>query len=473
MRNFISSQSFLETRHLRCKYLLFLLLILVCGVGMAKLVSQSSLLSLAVTISLIFIALSFVRLDLGLMLLVIYAPFHQTFIDFFPSAPTTAWKEAGLLLILVIWMSTIVLRRKKLPLKTPLSLPIFAFLMVAFVQFVNSPTLLKGIFGLKSTVAFIPAYFIAASLGLTKRKIKQLVLIMIIVVGLSAIYELFKFHAPLDWFPTGPRMPQHIAGIYRIHFSSSIPCSVLIFFLAIGFFVSSSSRGAKFLSVTAACVMFITLMYSLARLWWILIAVGLIFMSISKKEQKFLYLIPIAILVVFFIFPPFIWERAISITNLYDPSLQSRIQQVKTSLAYASRHPLGAGIGAISSDKYVHLTKLVGISNVRSLFPTENGFLTILVEMGVVGLGVYIWFIFSIFKQGFKIFHSLTDNFLRWLALGILSSCFVFFLSQFFNESLLFYPMNFYFWFLLGLLMALRQTELKENSFRENTTDKK
>ena len=160
-------------------------------------------------------------------------------------------------------------------------------------------------------------------------------------------------------------------------------------------------------------------------------------------------------------------------TDMYDPSLQSRLQQVRTSLAYASKHPLGVGIGAISSDKYIHLVEVVGRSNVNSLFSTENGFLTVLVEMGVVGLGVYIWLMFSIFKQGFKIFRGLTDNFLKWLALGLLSSCFVFFVSQFFNESLLSYPMNFYFWFLLGLLMALRQAELKENSFRENTTDKK
>ena len=473
MSDFGADQSFPEILRSKWKYLLFLLFILVFEVGMAKFLCRSPLLSLAVPILLVFIVLSFFRLDLGLLLLLIYAPFHQAYIDFFPSTLITSWKEGALILILVIWLSKIVLRREQLPLKTPLIIPTFAFLMVALVQFVNSPSLVKGIFGLKSAAAFIPAYFIAANLQLTKREVKRLVLIMIVVVSLSAIYELFKFFAPLSWFPTGLRIPRHVAGIYRIHFSSAVPCSVFMLFLTIGFFTSSSSKGVRFFSIIAACVMFTVLMYSLVRLWWILIGIGLIFMSISRKEQKLLYLIPLGILVVFFIFPPFVWQRAVSITDFYDPSLQSRIQQASRSLAYASKHPLGVGMGAISSDKYRHLAKFVGSSTVSSLFSTENGFLTILVEMGVVGLGVYIWFMFSVFKQGFRIFHSLTDNFLRWLALGILSSCFVFFLSHFFNESLLFYPMNFYFWFLLGLLMALKQTELKENSFRENTTDKR
>lgn len=82
----------------------------------------------------------------------------------------------------------------------------------------------------------------------------------------------------------------------------------------------------------------------------------------------------------------FVQDKILGIAD--DPSTMSRVYMWQSSLAMARAYPLGIGLGEF--DRVYPAFRVAGTYS--GLIQSHNGYLTLLVELGVLGLVAYAWF---------------------------------------------------------------------------------
>jgi cell division protein FtsW (lipid II flippase) len=82
------------------------------------------------------------------------------------------------------------------------------------------------------------------------------------------------------------------------------------------------------------------------------------------------------------------------------------------------------------------------------------------VQMGALGVLLYVWIFVLIWKHGLGIYRTLSDPLLKGVAAGILGYLTATTFSNFLSGSPSAYPVvDLYFWFLVGVLMSLKRIQ--------------
>lgn len=241
------------------------------------------------------------------------------------------------------------------------------------------------------------------------------------------------------------------SGFSRIFFQSHIYMLILFFFIG-GWFSLSSLKERKILtersiifpySVFAACLLVIFLSYS--RSFWVgtvVTATMLLTWLVMKERVGLRRIIALtALLIVTFALD---YAVAFGIVNIPLPGnlgigagslLTERTKNITEEPAAASRWSLleplytaskahlliGSGLGTTVT--YHSEDPRVLESNPNGLYTTyafEWGYLDLLLKFGLVGVGVFLWFIIVLFRNGLQMMKKSVEEHRE--ALGILSS---------------------------------------------------
>ncbi len=199
-----------------------------------------------------------------------------------------------------------------------------------------------------------------------------------------------------------------------------------------------------------------------------------------KNFQKHLakkFIIPFVIIFIFFVISPLINKgfsllrvgfkenfitRAKSIYDLNEPSNAGRIKIWKETLVFSASHPLGAGFGnfisifGLADNKEYEM--LAGEINERYNLPkrfvsAHNLYLQILVEAGLVGLLVLVWYFGTIIKYLWRFvkFYKKQEDFLVYFVAGALVMVLWVLGSAFFDVTLFNDKVLIYFLTYIGL----------------------
>ena len=116
-------------------------------------------------------------------------------------------------------------------------------------------------------------------------------------------------------------------------------------------------------------------------------------------------------------------------------------------------HPiLGVGLGAMPIEYHKYMVAKVGKPGKEFTHHGFNVFVDIGTEMGILGLGAFLWFIAAFVWQIFKHLRVIKDSFLGNMLLACSAACVAVFL-QMQTETGPFWANNF--WCLLGLSLAI------------------
>ena len=128
-----------------------------------------------------------------------------------------------------------------------------------------------------------------------------------------------------------------------------------------------------------------------------------------------------------------------------------RVELTRTGLRMFADHPVfGAGVGL-----YYSLSNTYASRELREFFPRENAhnnFLQILAELGIVGLGLFAWVIWSVGRLAWPPFISGRAS--AELA-GSVAGLLVFLVTCLMGHPLLIREIAYAFWMMLGLAAAL------------------
>ena len=367
--------------------------------------------------------------------------------------------------LIISFLTKKVLKKERLLTNTPLNIPLLLLFLITCLSFLNSinyfDTLKGGVFRL---IGYILIFFIIVGEINDPRHIKRIVFAIsagIILASFDGIWQVLtekdfiRGYAPVINIglvrATAAFKDSNLLGIYLSAFTP------LIFGLNLYYFKNKQKLTFTFVSLIALIGIILT--YSRPTL--LAIYVVLFFLGVARKDK-----ILISLLIIFTLLSPFLlpksvknWATEVRYNPLRFICNDDRIAVYRNSFYMIKDHPF-IGLGANTYMKnYKKYREPVEYRNVvtQDYMYAHNNFLHMAAEIGLIGLGFFIWLLYKLFMECKNIYRKLEDGYMKIVSLS-LSACMIAFLVNGLTESSLYYSrVAIIFWYIMGLALALNK----------------
>ncbi len=357
-----------------------------------------------------------------------------------------------------------IITRQEVIIKTKLNLPILFLFLITCLSIINSINLrdtLKG--GIFRSLLYISIFFIVAGEIKNSAHVKRIIASMLGGLVLASVDGIWQVLTGADFMGYHPvsfiGLLRATASFkdpntYGIYLSAIAP---LLFGLALYYFKGSKRIAGIFLSLPVLIA--IVLPYSRPTL--LAVYAALFFLGIVGKSKVLIISLIIFALVSPFMLPKSVKEfaRAVDYNPVRFMCNDDRIAVYQHSLNMIKDHPiigLGANTYMKNYKKYKNNPEYRNVVTSDYLY-AHNNFLHIAAEIGLVGLAIFIWLLYELFRQCRRIFKGLDNHFLKVVSLS-LTGCLIAFLVNGLTESSLYSSrVASIFWFIAGFAIALNK----------------
>jgi len=328
------------------------------------------------------------------------------------------------LLLFAGWLIKVLREGKISWQKTPLNLPIFIFLLISGLStlFSVSPRLslwgMHGFYfeGFLSFLCYGIIYFVTVNFITEKMKVLKTILIASVIVSLYALVQATGITF-FVWRGTQP-YPRVWSTFGNPNFLG--PYLIMVIPVYLIFLIKAETIKKKLLYSLFTLFSVLALIFTYSRAAWLGMVTGLIVFTllINKKQLKtnivFLVSIIVFSIVLTSIYPRFylrtqqrtttlkpIVERAVSTIDFNEPGITARFSAWETTIKMALKRPLlgfgpdtlGVSFRRFMSKDYEELA-----GRFRTAGYAHNEFLQYAATMGLVGLGAYLFLLFTFFR---------------------------------------------------------------------------
>lgn len=346
-----------------------------------------------------------------------------------------------------------------------LSLPLlFLFLITCLsaIHTISMQDTIKG--GILRLLWYILIFFITAEEVKDKRHVRMILLFMFLGAVLASGNGIFQVITGRDFIrgykpilnigllrATASFKDANILGIYLSAIAPAI-FGLTLFYL----------KGIKRIAMIFICLLVlagIALTYSRPTL--LAVYIVMFFFGLARKNRALIFILIMFTLISPFILPKSVkeWAREVEYNPLRFMCNDDRIAIYRNSLNMIKAHPiLGVGANAFmkSYKKYKESPEYRNIVTLDEI-KAHNNFLHMAGEIGLIGLGIFIWLLYRLFKQSKRIYNSLRDDYLKTVSLCLMA-CLIAFLVNGLTESSLYYSVvAMLFWYLSGLSLSLKK----------------
>jgi putative inorganic carbon (hco3(-)) transporter len=191
----------------------------------------------------------------------------------------------------------------------------------------------------------------------------------------------------------------------------------------------------RIMLLVAGGMMTLSMVYSGTRAAYVLLPVGGIFYTIiTLKRNIIIFSIVGLIFGAIFINIPTGNVNIIRIQSAFKPgedaSYNTRKRNQKMIQPFLWSHPMGGGMGSTGD-----WGERFSPGSFLSKFPPDSGYMRIVVEMGPIGLAIYLFLLFTVLMEGVKNYFAMNDPKLKNLLLGILCVTFALLVANFPQEA--------------------------------------
>ena len=380
---------------------------------------------------------------------------------------------------LMLWGFNILKKEEFKIVSNPLNIPVLSFMAICILSLIWSDSPFVSLKELPLFLAGPLLYFIIVNNKFNQRQINRIIAIVVIVGTLFGIYGILQYNGIDFSFWIGNFGRGKVFGLFGNagYFSEYLILSLPI---AISLFLVTKNKIIKLLLLVGILAIGSTIVLTFTRTPYLALVISFTFMGffffISRrktffKENKKIF--TVILLASLFIIPTSLNEKGtvlskikerVSITQLRNTfSTGRRIAIWKyTSLMIKDRPLLGSGIGTFKYNTLRYQAKFFDQGENRSLYPygiadkTHNEYLQLGAELGIIGLIIFIWLIFTYFSYGLKVLKKSKDNiFQQGIIIGLMGSVIVFLVDCIFWFPLHHSFTSFLFWLYLSLLVAI------------------
>ena len=418
---------------------------------------------------------------IALVILVPIAFYPRCITVFIPAKEMIA--EVLIVLSLMFWGLKIINKEEFKFTPTPLNFPILSFISICLLSLIWSNSFFVSLTELPLFLAGPLLYFVITNSINDERQINHILDILLLVGGLFGIYGIFQYNG-IDlsfWARNVGR--QQVFGLFgNVNYFAEyliVPLPI-----AVSLFFASRNKFKKILLLIGIVAMGASLTFTFTRGSYLSFGSALIFMfflflisrgkGFIKNNKKIFIIILVAIIIITFLFvvpTPLnksgtviskIKER-VSITQLINEfSFGRRIAIWKFTGMMIKDHPLlGSGIGTYKYNTLRYQAEFFAKGENRSLYPhgfadkAHNEYLQLWAELGIIGLGIFIWLIISYFRFGLKILRKIKDESRQGIIIGLMGAVVAVLVDGIFGFPLHLPATIVLFWLALGLTVAV------------------
>jgi len=417
---------------------------------------------------------------IALVILVPIAFYPRCITVFLPAKETVS--AVIILLALMFWGLKIISREEIKFTSTPLNLPILSFIAICVLSLIWSNSFFVSLKELPLFLAGPLLYFVITNSINDERQINRILDILLIVGSLFGIYGIFQYNGIDFSFWARNIGRQQVFGLFgNVNYFAEFLIVPLP--IAVSLFFASRNKFKKILLLIATLAMGTSLIATFTRGSYLSFGVSLIFMFflllISRgknfiKNNKKIFIILVAIIIITFLFVvPTPLNKSgtviskinsrISVTQLtQSSSIKRRIAIWKFTVLMIKDHPLlGSGIGTYKYNTLRYQAEFFAQGENRSLYPhgfadkAHNEYLQLWAELGIIGLGIFIWLIISYFSCGLKILRKIRDEYRQGIIIGLMGAMMAVLVDGIFGFPLHLPATIVLFWLALGLTVAV------------------
>ncbi len=414
---------------------------------------------------------------LGLLLLLSIAPFYGFLRFVIELSPTQIlFKEFMIVLITAGWLiEDIVIKREKM-IANRISPLLGMFLAVIFVQYLRSPDPMQAMYGLRVYVTYVPVFFVLLTEQPSERWIKIAVTLIVAATTVTLIYGFWQSAVGLERLKelglakAGPNISA--IGVIRVFSTYAGPeyfglNLVLQMMVLSGVLPSLRRRWVKVACFALIIAMSALLLLTLYRSLWIMAIISFGALLFLTRRYAYVLLVAAALVGVMFFLPDYIKTRAEMSFGQEDESYQiRRALYLNLNVANVANNMIGYGVGSsLGLETFQSRTGRRSVYKLLGGGITESWLASVSIELGLLGLIVYVWMMIRIIAQSVAVYHSGLPPLWRGLGVGFASFAIgMLVLSAFFMAPTLLPAGDLYFWFMTGLMVVLgrRAEELSE-----------
>jgi O-antigen ligase/tetratricopeptide (TPR) repeat protein len=406
--------------------------------------------------------------------------------------------EILVLFVLMICGLKIINTKKFILTRSPLDFPILSFMTFSIFSLFWSNSFLVSLKELPFFLAGPILYFIITNQFKERRQINKIIFIVLFIGSLWGIYGLIQYQGIDFFFQTSKTTRTYkVMGLLgNVNYFAEYLIAILP--LAVSLFFVTSSKIKKILLLMGILVMGGSLMFTFTRSSYLGFGVSLIFMfslflrnrgkQFIKENKKIFVIIFVAIIIttILFIIPNPLSKQGTyiskikartSITGLKESfSFRRRMATWKFTLMMIKDRPLlGSGIGTFKYNSLSYQAKFFEQGDNRSIYPHDfakqvhNEYLQLWAELGIIGLGIFIWLMICYFNHAYKILKDTKDKYQQGIIIGLMGSILAVLVDAIFGFPLHLSATLVLFWLFLGITMNITA----ENFIFSGTKDNK
>jgi O-antigen ligase len=429
-------------------------------------------------------------IEISIYFLVILVP--VVFYPFCISVFSPAKKLVFALLVvisLMFWSFKIVSKERLSFNHSPLNLPILSFISICILSLFWSDSVMVSVKEFPLLLAGPFLFFVVINNINDERQTKRILNTVVITGSLFGIYGILQYQGIDLSFWKGNVGRQAVFGLFgNVNYFAEYLVAILP--LAVSLFIVTSFTSNKFkklLLFIGILAMGGSLLLTFTRGSYLGFGVSLIFMFLlfltckgkafikeNKKIFIFILLIIIVTGLLFTIPNPLSKEGTYiskikartSITALTEEggSFKRRMATWNIALMMIKDHPLlGSGIGTFKYNSLRYQAEFFSQGDNRSLYPygiaheAHNEYLHFWSELGIIGLGIFLWMVIAYFYYGLKLLKKIKNNYTQGMLIGMMGTVIAVLVDGIFGFPLHLPATIILFWLSLGLTISMSQ----------------
>ena len=302
----------------------------------------------------------------------------------FFAAISVSISEGAVFLAIIAWFVKSIAAKKLNWQRTPLDKPVLAFVIVALVTCFLGMDVSRSLIGVR-TYGLILIIFLVLNNVPDIKRIRSLFFVMIAGVTLVSCRTIW---IQLTATPPPPgNMTQ--AGILLI----AIGCAVSLL-------LYEKKLSPKLFLVPAVTLMGAAQVLNFKRGAWAGVMVVLLIQG-WLKSRRLILLVVLIMVAILLLYPP-AWQRVLKTRLQFETNDIPRVKIWRAVPQIIKEHPLGIGFGnnRLAVKKYAGFEKK----------GFHNSFIQIAMEMSVVGLAVFLWWIIIFLKVSYSTFRGIDEK---------------------------------------------------------------
>ena len=407
------------------------------------------------------------------------------FVEFFRKYDIPAGTALDGLLIVILFgvLIAMIKNRKSGFARSPISPMVWVWVIYTFIQALNpaAGSQMAWVYTMRSIGILILFYFVGCYAFDNLNQVKTVIKVIIGLAFISALYGLKQEFVgfsdkEMQWLYADPERFQRIFQWSRLRIFSffSDPTTYGIYMGYVGTFcyvliAGPFSASKKVMLFIAGTAMFLAMAYAGSRTPFVLVPFGfMVFVMLTLRKQVILIMG-----VVFFIGALGMMKSTSNavifrIQSAFDPSksddtMKVRLDNQALIQPFIHAHPFGAGLGSTGM-----WGKRFTPESFLADFAHDSGFVRIAVEMGWVGLIIYVILLFIILQQAIYYYIRVRDPEIKAYYLGLTVIFFMLTLASYPQETIVLLPNSLIFYISMAMIVRLKEFDHQKSLEKEN-----